>query len=311
MKCADWAMSAMSYHRHYRNAVIAEAYWQFVSEWQTGKGELHRVGGQWFLLELASRFSFASVLRILEKSFPLAVARQKKDGGFDPLYPAGSACEVILAYSRHQMLDTLLKELKYDPRTLIKRARTPLSLKTRREALFDPDPKLARAVSEKILRKQLPNGSWTNLITATAHAIHGLLDCGLSPKDERVSRACDWLCSCQRPIDKALFPCAPDFPFEGMFYTDRTRREIAFERRCHPEYRWRRPEVECMQILPTYQTGAALSTLCRCGYISKDEVKKGFEYFLTTRGPGGVNYTHHWCNCAVGRWLKKDISQFG
>ena len=111
----------MSYHPGYTNGPIAYAYWQFVSDWQTDKGELHRLGGQWFLLELASRFSFKSVRRILERSLPLAVARQKKDGGFDRLYPAGSACEVLLAYSRHQMVDALLGELRYDPRMLILR----------------------------------------------------------------------------------------------------------------------------------------------------------------------------------------------
>ncbi len=311
MKCADWAMSAMSYHSGYRNGAIADAYWQFVSDWQTDKGELHRLGGQWFLLELASRFSFASVRRILERSLPLAVARQKKDGGFDRLYPAGSACEVFLAYSRHQMLDALLSDLRYDSRRLIERDKTPLSVRVRRDVIRDHAPQLARAVSEKILERQRPDGSWSRLITATAHAVHGLLECGLLPNEEPVSRACTWLRAQQRPIDKTLFPAAPELPVEGTFYTARTKQEIAFERRHHPEYRWRRPEVECMQILPTYQTGAALSTLCRCGQMGTPEVTKGFEYFLATRGPGGVNYTHHWCNCAVAKWLRQEAIKFG
>ena len=106
MKCADWAMAAMSYHRRHRNGPVAQAYWDFVSAWQTEKGELHRLGGQWFILELASRFPFESVQDIVKKSLPLAIARQKKDGGFDPLYPAGSACEVVLTYWRHKMLTT-------------------------------------------------------------------------------------------------------------------------------------------------------------------------------------------------------------
>ncbi len=313
MKCPDWAMSAMSYHRRHRRGPIARAYWDFVSQWQTEKGELHRLGGQWFLLELASRFPFTSVKRILEKSLPWAAARQKKDGGFDPLYPGGSACQVILAYSRHQMLDQLMDGLRYDVRTLVRRARIPLSVKARREALADPDPKLAKSLSEKIFRRQKADGSWNQLITATAHAIHGLLDCGVSAKDKRVSRACAWLRSQQRPVDAKLFPDAPDLPVEGMFYTDRTRQEIAFERAQHPEYRWRRRKarVACMQILPTYQTGAALSALARCGHTGVVEVKKGFAYFVACRGPGGVNYTHHWCNCSVGQWLKQGVSQFG
>ena len=41
------------------------------------------------------------------------------------------------------------------------------------------------------------------------------------------------------------------------------------------------------------------------------EARRGFEYFMAARGPGGKNYTHHWCNCALGRWLSKQVPKFG
>jgi hypothetical protein len=315
MRCADRVMQAMSYHPRYQSGDIARAYWTFVAGWQTEAGGLHRVGAmQWHLLELASRFAFSSTRTILEKSLPLAIKRQKRDGGFHADFPALTACQVALAYARYRMLDRLLAGLRYDLRPLIQGLDTPLGLKTRREALGTPnqdDVELAHRLEQKILEQQQPGGSWHGLIVATGQAIHDLLDCGLDSDHPAIGQACAWLLAQQGSIDRDLFPQAPNVALNGMFYTARIEDEFAFEKRHHPEYGWRRDRQECLDLLPTYQTGAALSALCRCGYVDAPKVRKGFADLLRIRGPGGVNYEHHWCNCHLGRWLRQGVARFG
>ena len=315
MRCADMVLHAMSYHPQHRGGHVARAYWDFVAEWQTEAGSLHRVGAmQWSLLELASRFGFPSARQILECSQPLAAKRQKRDGGFHTDYAALTACQVTTAYARHGLLKRLLQELPRDPRPLVQDLDTPLGLKTRQDVLYAQrkgDTELGRRLEQGILAQQCPDGSWQGLITATAHAIHSLLDCGLGSAHPDVGRACLWLLAQQRPLDRDLFPQAPPMELDGMFFAGQTESEFAFEKRHHPEYGWRRDRQECLDLLPTYQTGAALAALCRCGHAAAPEVQRGFESLLRMRGPGGVNYEHHWCNCHLGGWVRTGVPQFG
>jgi hypothetical protein len=314
MRCSDAVMSAMSYHPGYRSGKTARAYWSFVAEWQSARGDLHHLGGQWVKLELASRFRFGSVRRMLTKSLPLAARRQSKDGSFQSDYPGGSACHVVLAYFRHGMLGRLLGTLRYDPRPFIGSFEHPLGIKTRREVLGAKPQELAEAagrLSAQIKKKQNRDGSWEGLIVATAGAVHDLLDCGVACEDESVQRGCEWLLSQQRPLDGALFGRAPRLDCEGMIYTARVREEVGYERCCHPEYRWKGSHKECLDLLPTYQTAAALAALCRCGFSRTRAVTRGFEYLMHIRGPGRVkNYTDHWCNCGVRRWLASGVGKF-
>ena len=323
MRCPDMVMSAMSYHPHYVRGEVARAYWSFVAEWQHDNGGLHRMGGQWYLMELASRFRFRSVHDILTRSLPLAVRRQRKDGGFQADYPAESACQVALAYARHGMLKSLLTELRYDPIPLIDSLETPFGVKTRREALEQPrddDGDLSKHLSDTIARNQMRDGSWEGLIVATVQALHDLLDCGALPQSRAARKACDWLLAQQHPLDRNLFPTAPPIDLSGMFYTNRLRDEVRFERTSHPEYRWKTDQASCLDLLPIYQTGAALGALCRCGLFDTPEVKTGFEDLLRIRGPGAYytqsetllhrNYTDHWCACNVGRWIRKNVGTF-
>ena len=316
MNCPDIVMSAVSYHSRHRDGAVARAYWQFVADWQDHKGGLHRPGGQWYLLELASRFPFRTIRQILVNSLPLAARRQKKGGGFRPEYPGGSACETLLAYSRHEMLERLLAELRYDPLPLVAALDAPLGIKTRRLALGQPrhdDCQLSERLIESIRRQQEANGSWQGLILATAAAIHDLLDCGLSAEDEVICSACEWLLAQQRRPDKELFPEAEKIPTElsGMFYTGRIREETAFERRRHPEYRGKREEGTCLSKFPIYQTGTALAALCRAGITDRPEVKRGFADLFRIRGPGGKPWPYHWCGCHTGRWLRTNAPKFG
>ena len=317
MRCPDLVMSAMSYHPRHRQGKMARAYWSFVAGYQNDNGDLHRMGGQWYLIELASRFRFPYVRDILTKSIPLAVRRQRKDGGFQADYPAESACQVALAYSRHGMLKSLLVELRYDPIPLISSLETPLGVKTRRKALGqqrDDDSEVAKHLVDAIARRQMRNGSWEGLIVATVQALHDLLDCGVSPQSKAVGKACDWLLAQQRPLDKKLFPKAR-YIFRyidlcGMFYTDCLHEEVEFERIRHPEYRWKTAGKTCLDLLPIYQTGAALGVLCRCGLFDSEGVKRGFNDLLRIRGPRGPNYGHYWCACYVGRWIRKNVVKF-
>jgi len=307
-------MSAMSYHPRYRHGRLARAYWQFAADWQHDAGGLHRRGGQWYLTELASRFPFRAVRRILATCLPLAVRLQRKDGGFQADYPAGSACEVALAYARHGMLDSALRQLRHDPLPLIESLETPLSVRTRREALARPchdDAGLARRLAQAIARDQARDGSWQGLILATAWGIHDLLDCGVSPRNRSVRKGCAWLLSHQRPPDPDLFPEVPPADLSGMFYTEHLAAETALGRSRHPEYRWEKKTPSCLALLPIYQTGAALGALCRCGRHDDPRVKKGFEALLRIRGPGGSYYTNHWCACGVARWIHAKAPRFG
>jgi len=198
-------MSAMSHHPRYRAGPIARAYWRFTASWQRRDGGLRRLGGQWYLLELASRFRFRSIRQILTRSLPMAVRLQKRDGGFLPDCPAQSACQVVLAYSRHGMLEELLARLRCDPRPLIETSEDPLAVRTRREALGRHDGRLAGRLEAGLRRRQRRDSSWGGLILATAEAIHGLLDCGVRPRDEAAGKGCEWLLGQQRPIDRRLF----------------------------------------------------------------------------------------------------------
>jgi len=310
MRCSDIVMSAMSYHPSHSKGRVARGYWDFVAGWQSEKGDLHHLGGQWYTLELASRFRFRSVRRILKQGLPLAARRQRQDGGFQADYPAGSACEVVLAYSRHGMLKELCGTLPHDPVPLIASSRRALAVKTRREALGASRRDLATLADELvagIVGRQRSDASWDGLVLATVGAVHDLLDCGLSPQEKRVRKACQWLCAQQKPLDRTVFPRAPRTRLDGMLYADQVSEEVAWEKARHPEYRWRPSGKECLDILPTYQTAAALSALCRCGLVDAPEVRRGFEYLMHIRGPGGRNYTHFWCNCAVNRWLRAKL----
>jgi len=271
-------MSAISYHPRYRRGKVARVYWSFVAGYQKENGDLHRMGGQWYLLELASRSRFPSVRAILAKSIPLAVRRQREDGGFQADYPAESACQVALAYSRHGMFKSLRAELRYDPIPLINSLETPLGVKTRREALGQPredDVELAEHLVDALAQKQTRDGSWEGIIVATVQAVHDLLDCGVSPQRKEVREPCDWLLAQQRPLDMKIFTEAPPIDLYRMLYTGRLHEEVEFERVRHPEYRWKTGQKRCLDLLPIYQTRAALGALCRCGLIDSPEVVKG------------------------------------
>lgn len=300
----------MSYHPRHRRGSIARAYWRFTAGWQRGDGGLHRLGGQWYLLELASRFRFRSIRQILTRSLPMAVRLQRRDGGFLADCPARSACQVVLAYSRHGMLEELLARLRRDPRPLIETFEAPLAVKTRREALGRHDGRLAGRLAAGIRRRQRRDGSWGGLILATAGAVRGLLDCSVRPQDEAARKGCEWLLTQQRPIDRHLFAGAPPVDVEGMFYTQRVGGEAAWGAKHHPEYRWKPPKVECLSQFAFYTTGTALAALCRCGLHARPAVVKGFRELLRLRGPGGKYYTNHWCNCGVARWVRTGAAKF-
>jgi len=312
MRCPDIVLSALSYHPRHRRGAIARAYWDFVASWQDARGGLHRRGGQWYLLELASRFPFSSVRQILAKALPLAVRLQRADGGFQADCPGASACEVALAYARHGLLSGLLAELHRDPLPLIRSQDTPLGVKTRREALRAPredDRGLAERLRSMTAGRQRADGSWGGLIVATVEAVHGLLDCGAAADGRVLRRACDWLLAQQRPPEPGRFANVPPLDLPGMFWTDRDQDEVAFGRARHPAWRWKAGQ-SCLALLPIFQTGAALGALCRYGLSDAPAVRQGFRDLLRLRGPGGRNYTQHWCACAAARWVRTRKPRF-
>jgi len=314
VRCADLVMSAMSYHPYHRRGKVARAYWSFVTGWQRDDGSLHTRGGQWHLIELASRFRFRSVREILRKSLPYAARKQRQDGGFQADCAAESACLVLLAYARHGRLGALLNALHYDPAPLAMSLHTPLGIKTRSEALGEArreDRQRARHLSRRLLRRQRRDGSWEGLVVATAQSLHDLLDCGVMPEEPPMRRGCEWLLAQQRPLDPKLFPAAPRVPLNSMFYTERLPEEAQFEAARHPESGWQtKRQVSCVDLLPIYLTGAALAALCRCGLSDRPEVRAGFDSLLAIRGPGGRYYTDHWCACNVRRWLRRGVPKF-
>lgn len=310
MRCPDVVMSAMSYHPRHCRGPVARAYWRFTAAWQRSDGGLHRLAGQWYLLELASRFRFRTIREILAKSLPMAVRAQRGDGGFLKDSPARSACQVVLAYSRHGMLNELLGQLRHDPSPLIESFEDPLAVRTRREALGWHDERLATRLVGRIRRRQRRDGSWEGLVLATAESVHGLVDCGLRPQDRALRRACEWLLAQQRPIDRNLFAGAPPIDLDGLFYTHRVDDEIAWGCEHHPEYRWKPRKTECLSRFAFYTTGTAMAALCRSGLHDHPAVVRGFRDLLRLRGPGGKYYTDHWCNCNVARWVRTGAARF-
>jgi hypothetical protein len=190
----------------------------------------------------------------------------------------------------------------------------PLALKTRREAMGESSEEmegLSSRLIRSILREQRPDGSWEHLIVATAEAVHGLLDCDPCRHADEIELACDWLFSKLAPLEPRLFPLARRVKLDHMFYTDDIQDEINHERAHHPEYRWGRASKECLQILPIYQTCSALGALCRCGHYDDPRVGESIGEIMKIRGPGGVNYTQHWCACNVSRWQRRRVTPFG
>jgi hypothetical protein len=313
MRCPDVVMSAMSHHPGHSRGKLARAYWSFTAGWQHADGGLHRLGGQWHLTELASRFRFRSVRTILTRCLPLAARAQRRGGGFQDDCLADSACLVLLAYSRHDMLNQLRAALRVDPLPLVHAQDTPLAIKTRREALAAPradDDRLAARLIESLQAQQRDDGSWDGLIQGTVQGIDDLLDCGAEPRHPAIQKACRWLLAQQRPAAPHLFPNTPPLELTGLFYTDHPEREIAFEATRHPEYRIQ-PGQSCFALFPLHQTGAALSALCRCGLFDVPEVRQGFRDLFRLRGPGHRYYTDHWCACNVARWVRTGAKGFG
>lgn len=313
MRCPDLVLSAMSYHPRRRRSRTARAYWAFTASWQDARGGLHRRAGQWYLLELASRFSFRSIRKILRASLNLARRGQREHGGFLDAAPGLTACQTVLAYARHGLLDALLSKLPHDPLPLVESFRTPFGVKTRREALGRPRPDdaaLADRLAETILADQREDGSWDGLIVATAQSVHDLLDCGV-PAEPALRKACDWLAAQQRPLDLELYPEAPGETLDDLFCAGRPRDETEWERRRHPEFEWKDGPVTCFGLLPIYSSGAALAALCRCGLWDHVVVRRGFRALMKIRGPGGKYYTNYWCACGVGRWLRTGAPKFG
>jgi len=308
--CPDLVMSAMSYHTVHRNGCIARAYWSFVSNYQKENGYLHRRRGQWYLVELASRFPFPSVRGILSKNINWAIRRQQRDGGFLKEDTAASACQVVLAYSRQGMLQDLLTKLRYDPLPLVKSFETPLGLRTRRDVLEENDESLSKHLIKSISDEQLDDGSWKGLIVSTAQAIHNLLDCGLLPDARPVRRGCSWLLKQQRSPRAELFPNTPSIDLPGMFYTNNVSDEVSCFNQLYPEYAKANMDKTCLTLLPIFQTGAALAALCRSGMVDNRCVERGFQDLLQIRGPGGQYYTHHWCACQTKRWINTNKTKF-
>lgn len=304
-------MSAMSYHPVHRGGSIARAYWSFVSRYQQDTGYLHRRRGQWYLVELASRFPFPSIREILVRNMDWAARRQRRDGGFQKEDPATSACQVALAYSRHGMYRKLLSRLRYDPLPLVRSLETPLGLRTRREVLQENDENISERLIRRISGEQSPDGSWGGLILRTSGAIHDLLDCGSSPDADRVRTGCSWLLEQQRTPNIDLFPNTPPIDLTGMFYTTRVSAEVDYFNELHPEHAKADGNKSCLTLLPIYQTGAALAALCRSGMSDNPGVERGFHDLLRIRGPGGHYYTDHWCACQAKRWINTNKEKFG
>lgn len=121
-----------------------------------------------------------------------------------------------------------------------------------------------------------------------------------------------------RSVDRSVFPDALRTGLPRMFYTERVQDEVRFEQGQHPEYRWEKKiRVRCLDLLPIYQTAAALSALSRCGLVESPEVEGGFDALLSLSGLGvrrdaqGPFYTDHWCACNAGRWLRGNVAKFG
>ncbi len=193
MRCPDLVMSAMSYHPRHRLGKVARRYWSFVADWQRGDGFLHTRGGQWHLIELASRFRFRSVRRILKKSLPYAALRQRDDGCFQAGCAAESACLALLSYARHGGLAALLDALPYDPTPLVMSLDTPLGIKTRSKALRkarQEDCQRSKRIIRRSLSKQRRDGSWEGLVLATAQSLQDLLDCGVMPEEPPIRHGC-------------------------------------------------------------------------------------------------------------------------
>lgn len=313
VRCPDLVMSAMSYHPCHRHGNIARAYWSYVAAYQKENGYLHRRRGQWYLIELASRFPFQSIQMILSRNINWAVRRQQRDGGFQKEASAEGACQLVLAYSRHGMLQDLLAKLRYDPMPLVESLEAPLGLKTRREALAEreDDHALSKRLIHSIAGGQLRDGSWGGLIVSTAQAVHDLLDCGLLPEADPVRKACSWLLGQQRPPKTELFPNTPSMDLPGMFYTTKMREEMDSFNDLYPEYAKTARDKTCLTLLPIFQTGAALAALCRSGLPDDPSVKRGLQDLLKIRGPGGQYYTDHWCACNTKRWIHTKKPRFG
>ena len=303
-------MSAMSYHPRHRTGQIAKAYWSFVAGYQKENGHLHRRRGQWYLIELASRFPFQSVREILSRNINWAARRQQRDGGFQKDCSAESACQIVLAYARQGMLEDILAKLRHDPRPLVESLVTPLGLRTRREALAGgaEDSDLSERLASDIVDRQLRDGSWEGLVVSTAQAIHDLLDCGLSHTDDRVQMGCAWLLAQQRSPETELFPNTPPIDLPGMFYTNEMPQELDSFNRLYPEYA--KEDKFCLTLLPIFQTGAALAALCRSGLADNPHVDRGFQDLFRIRGPGGKYYTDHWCACQTKRWIRTRKPKF-
>ena len=312
MRCPDLVMSAMSYHPGHRHGKIARAYWSFVAGYQKENGYLHTRNSQWYLIELASRFPFNSIEMLLSRNTNWAVRRQRRDGGFQKDASEKSACQLVLAYSRHGMLQDFLAKLRYNPVSLVESFEAPLGLRTRREALAEreDDSELSKRLIHSIARGQLRDGSWEGLIVSTAQAVHDLLDCGLLPEADPVRRACSWLMEQQRPPKSELFPNIPPVDLPGMFYTTKIQGEVDSFNDHYPEYAKTAGGKTCLTLLPIFQTGATLAALCRSGLADNPLVKRGFQDLLKIRGPGGQYYTDHWCACNAKRWIHTKKPKF-
>jgi hypothetical protein len=302
----------MSHHARYRRGDIARAYWSFVAGYQKDNGYLHRRRGQWYLIELASRFPFESIRAVLSRNINWSTRRERRDGGFQKEYSATSACQVVLAYSRHGMLQDLLAKLRYDPIPLLGSVETPLGLKTRRETHMEreDDDDLSKRFIQAITERQLPDGSWEGLVISTAQAVHDLLDCGLPPESDPVRRGCHWLLEQQRSPRAELFPNTPSIDLPGMFYTFKMREELGRFDELYPEYAQAAGDKSCLALFPIMQTGAALAALCRSGLVDDSGVERGFQDLLQIRGPGGQYYTNHWCACNTKRWIHTKKPKF-
>jgi hypothetical protein len=326
MRCHDMVMHAMSYHPRHRRSKPARLFWEFVADWQAGDGGLHRRAGHWNMIELASRFDFACVRRILQKSLGYATRHQRRDGGLDAIDPSGSACRAVLAYGRQGLLKDLLSALPRDPLPLVLSAETPLGIKTRREALNEAGAHAAANPDSgaKVLRprRRLPRTGAMRSTDTCGVDLAPVQDKALAARLARqihrdqdrngswhglitaTADAIEDLLDCGvAPGDAAIRKacewlarqqrCPDDNVFDGVPTTPPHGMFYVADLKGEFAHLARHhpdfPDsggTTCLTLLPIYQTAAAVAALCRAGQVESPAVRAGFSALLTLRGPG-------------------------
>ena len=213
--------------------------------------------------------------RLMESHLPKLLRSQRTGGTWKIKDAQRLSYETLCALKHSGLLDHLIadNQFRHDPFQAFSHENDYLSLVTRKHIMEQPaegDEQYCRDLIRKKFAKQQKDGSWYHSVMSTAKEVEQILALGLSPRDERLRKAAEWVFSmCHEELERESSRFGGKRVGHHMFTNP--DRHLEFERALEDRPEWD-PKNSCYRHLALVQNGVAIRMLISLGYAEDDRV---------------------------------------